>query len=62
MQGQTHRKPGPPMRNIDEDQLQAWDKENVEKLAVHRDALDRKRTPTAADAADIGEKRNSPLH
>lgn len=61
MQEQTHRKPGPPMRNIDEDAMEVWDKENLDKLSVHSKSVDRDRTPAVEDAQTVGTKRNSPL-
>lgn len=61
MQGQSHRKPGYPMRAIDEGQLEAWDLENVEKFEIQTDVISATLVPTRTDAARIGTKKTTPI-
>ncbi|GMA55973.1 hypothetical protein C7445_10557 [Alicyclobacillus sacchari] len=61
MQGQTHRKPGPPMRNFDQHELMERDREIAEHHAIHTTVNDHTLVPTREDAERIGRKRTSPI-
>lgn len=61
LQGQSHRKPGYPMRAIDEAQLEAWDEQNTEKFAVQSDVTSTTLSPKRADAERIGTKKQTPI-
>ncbi|WP_281758829.1 hypothetical protein [Alicyclobacillus hesperidum] len=61
VQGQTHRKPGPPMRNFDQHELMERDREIAEHYAIHTTLNDHSLAPKPEDAKRIGSKRTSPI-
>ncbi|MFD1674900.1 hypothetical protein [Alicyclobacillus fodiniaquatilis] len=62
MQGETHRKPGPPMRDFNPDALEHWSKDSVEKMGVKAPVSDETLAPKREDAARMGLKpKASPM-
>ncbi|WP_041695270.1 hypothetical protein [Alicyclobacillus acidocaldarius] len=61
MQGETHRKPGPPMRNIGEKLLAEGDRQALEQWAIRDTLEEHTLTPTPEDGRRIGQKRTSPI-
>lgn len=60
MNGESHRKPGPPLRPFDEDDLAKWDKENLDKLGPQK-SLGASLAPNADDAKNLGIDKRSPI-
>ncbi|SIS64839.1 hypothetical protein [Alicyclobacillus vulcanalis] len=61
MQGQTHRKPGPPMRNFGEHLLETADREAMDQWAIRDTVTEHTLTPKPEDAERMGQKRTSPI-
>ncbi|WP_206832419.1 hypothetical protein [Alicyclobacillus fructus] len=61
MQGETHRKPGPPMRNFGEKLLAEGDRQAMEQWAIRDTPDEHTLTPKPEDAERIGQKRTSPI-
>lgn len=60
MKGETHRKPGPPLRRFDEGALEKWDKDNLNKLGP-QSGLDASLAPNADDADNMRIGKRSPI-
>lgn len=60
MNGESHRKPGPPLRPFDERSLEKLDAENVNKLGPQK-SLTASIAPSKKDAKRMGIDKRTPI-